>query len=205
MGMGDEILVVRRDKLFSKGDFQGFLSVEEGDYMSAILDNHEFVKRTLELERNREYQQPITYVWIVNPREKKVFAYRRRSGHTEQRLKDKLTCGVGGHIDKATEEGLSNPVLTAMTRELREEVLMKNYPEPRIVGYLNLDGDVEDVHFGVMGIVETEGEVSGNGEFTEGRFYGIEELDKEFEDPNNDVERWTKVSWPFVKDYLSKL
>jgi len=163
-----------------------------------------------ELEHNPSLQQIIPYVWIINPETKQVFAYRRAADekYTEKRLRNKWSCGIGGHIDR---EDVQDPIIDAMMRELKEEVKIINpqtkmpeYPQPKIVGYLNDDAnDVGKVHFGVVAIAETMHPVEkGDDEMAEGRMVSISELEKLFADPNNDIEEWTRLSWPFVKSYL---
>lgn len=205
------MLVVPRKKLFSEGEFNGFLSGSEVEgYIGRILENFEYKERTDELESDSTLKQIIPYVWIVNPLEKKVFAYRRASGkenYNEKKLMNKWSCGVGGHIDREDLEKRDEVIMKAMMRELKEEVYMEEYPVPRVVGYLNDDSnDVGRVHFGVVAVAEVKGNVGkADSEMAYGRFYSVEELESVFSDPNKDVETWTRLSWPFVKSYLNSL
>ena len=208
--MGKEALVVERNILFKDKYFQGFLSVDEYDFLSLILEYFEYHLRGDELENNNLLQQIIPYVWIVNPIERKVFAYRRASGkqnYREIRLMNKVSCGVGGHIDREDLVKVEDVIIRAMMRELQEEVVMSNYPKPKIVGYLNDDSDsVGRVHFGIVAVVEVNGDVKkGDDEMVEGKFYSIDELERLFSDSNVEVESWTRISWPFVKGYLKSL
>ncbi len=204
--MSKEALVVQRDILFKDNYFQGFLPFERADFIKVVLSNYEYHKRGQDLENNPELQQIIPYVWIINPKTKQVFTYRRApdKNYTEKRLRNKLSCGIGGHIDKTDSE---NPIINAMMRELREEVLMSKYPQPKIIGYLNEDiSEVGKVHFGVVAIAETNEEVEkGSEEIADGRFMSINELEALFSNPENDIESWTRLSWPFVKSYLKNL
>lgn len=205
-----EILVVKREVLFNEHDFEGFLDVVKRDYIDRILKNYEYRERNDELESNPSFKQIIPYVWIVNPLSKKIFAYQRASGkknYSERRLMNKWSCGVGGHIDRDSEEGTDNPITRAMMRELMEEVKMNKYPMPKIVGYLNYETDsVGQVHFGVVAIAETIERVEkGDNEMAHGKFYSVDELEEIFNDSRNEIETWTRTSWPFVKDYLEKL
>ena len=203
--MGKEALVVDRSVLFAEGDFLGFMPADQRDFSSTILENHKYHKRGDDLENDDSLQQVIPYVWIVNPVEKTVFAYRRApdENYTEERLRDKWSCGLGGHVDR---EDSGNPIQSAMMRELREEVKIDEYPDPRVVGYLNLNHDVHAVHFGVVAIAETTLPVEkGDDEMAEGRFFSIRELEQLFANPDTDVEEWTTKSWPFVKNYLEGL
>ncbi len=205
--MGKEALVVDRDVLFRDREFQGFLSVHENDFISVILKNYKYHPRGDELEGNDGLQQIIPYVWIVNPKTKQVFAYRRASGkenYKETRLMNKISCGLGGHIDR---EDSGNPIETAMMRELMEEVRIVEYPTPKIVGYLNDDSNsVGKVHFAIVAIAETTHPVEkGDNEMAHGQFYSVNELEDIFANPQNEVESWTRISWPFVKGYLMNL
>ncbi len=206
MGMGDEILVVKRHILFKDGDFEGFVSAGIKDYLAVILNNAEFQVRTKELENDRFWQQPIPYVWLVNPQTKKIFLYKRSTTGNEGRLHDKFSGGVGGHIDKKElVEDAGDPLTQAMMRELQEETIIAQYPVPKIVGYINYNSGVEDVHFGVVGIGETALEVKPAEDMAHGQFYSIEEVENILSDPNSNVEPWTRASWSFVKSYLNKL
>jgi len=205
--MVEETLVVKRNILFKDKYFEGFLHVNEHDFIPTILKNFEYHLKGNELENKSALQQIIPYVWIVNPKEKKVFAYKRASekqNYSETRLMNKWSCGIGGHIDRGDSD---DPVQNAMMRELMEEVSMVKYPKPKVVGYLNDDSDsVGKVHFGVVAIAETIEDVKkGDNEMVHGQFYSIKELEDILSNPENDVEKWTKFSWPFVKDYLNKI
>ena len=215
--MSKEALVIKRDVLFGSNEFQGFVPISERDLSQIILDkkNHFYHSRGEDLEKNESLQQVIPYVWIVNPDLKRVFLYKRELNQSkeegefkETRYLNKFSGGVGGHIDRDTEEGTDNPIENAMMRELQEEVEMGEYNLPRIVGYINDDSDsIGKVHFGVVAIAHTNGDVSSKSSegLSPGGFYSVEEVDFIFSSSENEVENWTKMSWPFVKEYLSKL
>lgn len=203
MLMGKEALVVKRDVLFKDNHFSGFLSADKFDFIPIIMNNYFYSGRGDDLENDLSLQQIIPYVWIINPKEKKVFAYKRAEGanYREKRLQNKWSCGLGGHIESIDS---GNPLISGMMRELREEVKMTNYPEPKVVGYLNLDHGVHAVHFGVVAIAETSEDVQkGDDEMVYGQFYSASELEQIFSNPENEIEEWTKASWPFVKELLT--
>ncbi|MEK6825830.1 MAG: NUDIX domain-containing protein [Nanoarchaeota archaeon] len=202
MGMGKDILVIRTDILFKEGMFEGFRPISEKDYMPLLVSLGEYQKRTPELEEDSHLQQPIPYVWIVNSREQKIFLYKRATTGNEGRLYNRYSGGVGGHVDRDTEEGAENPLLQAMMRELKEEVMMKEYPLPKVIGFVSLRGGVEDVHFGIVALADTLEDVKPIEDMAHGQFYSIEEVEKVFADSNNQVERWTLAVFPFIKQYL---
>lgn len=202
--MEKRALVVKRDILFKQHYFQGFAPLAQHDFLILIQKNHSYHLRGNQLENDESLQQIIPYVWIIDPSKKSVFAYKRSAGkdYQEKRLHSKFSCGVGGHIEQETEKNVSDPVMAAMIRELKEEVTMETYPTPTITGYINDDRDaVGRVHFGIVGVVETTLPVTkGDDEMVSGQFYTKEELEKAFADPSNDVEAWTQLTWPFIRD-----
>ncbi len=201
--MAREILVVPREILFSGKYFDGFCSVDDFDYMNLINENFQYNERNDELENDPSLKQIIPYVWIVNKSRKEVFIYKRAKTGNEGRLHDKYSGGVGGHIDKDTEETSINPIKDAMMRELREEVFMNKYPVPKYIGFINDDSaDVGKVHFGVAAVAETDEHVKPVEDMASGRFYSLEEVVELFSNPEIDVESWTRISWPAVRNYL---
>ncbi|NND64352.1 MAG: hypothetical protein HKM24_00170, partial [Gammaproteobacteria bacterium] len=79
-----------------------------------------------------------------------------------------------------------------------------DYPTPKVIGYVNLRGGIEEVHTGVVGIVETEHDVSkGDDEMVSCEFVTIDQMDNNLTDPDCEIERWTRASWPFIKNYLN--
>lgn len=203
--MVKEALVVKSDVLFKDKHFEGFLKAEDYDYIKVILKNYFYHERGDKLEHDTSLQQVIPYVIIINPKSKKVFAYKRAPDerYTEVRLRNKLSIGVGGHIERKDDK---NPIESGMMRELQEEVKMKKVKIPKIIGYINDDkGDVESVHFGIAALVETTDKVEqGDDEMVESGFYTIDEFESLIKSPANELEGWSKIAWPVIKEYLSK-
>ncbi len=201
--MSREILVVKREVLFAEKYFEGFCSIDENDFINIILKEFEYQERNIELENNPDFKQIVPYVWIVNKKKKEAFFYKRSTGGDEGRLHNKYSGGVGGHIDKETEENTENPLVAAMMREMREEVQMTNYPTPKFIGFLNDDSSVVGkVHFGAVAIAETSENVIPVMHMSQGEFFSIERVDDLLKNPENDVENWTRISWPFVKKLI---
>src|SRR3989344_1431997 len=196
-----KILVVRRDELFKEQYFEGFKQLAEHDFISFILDNHLYEERGEALENNPAYLQIIPYVWIVNPTRKEVFLYERGlgKGYQETRHVHRISGGVGGHIDY--EEGVTNPILNSMMRELQEELLMDEYPQPEFIGYINVDKDMYNkVHFAIVGIAQTHHEIRPTDDgIASGKFYTIAQAEALFADPAYEVEAWNALSWPAIK------
>ena len=202
-----EILVVPYDKIFREKFFLGFSPLNEKDYMKDILENFEYKERNDSLENDSSFQQIISYVWLINRKIGKVFLYQRAisaGDYKEMRHVSKISGGVGGHIDFDSEGKMENPVFGAMIRELKEEVIMKEYPTPEIIGYIHDEADMYNkVHTGVVGVVFTNEEkvIPADG-MKSGEFYSVEEVESILADSGNQIENWTKISWPFVRDLI---
>jgi len=201
-----KILVVKRQVLFSGDCFEGFVSCDEKDFMPMILGASEYLSRS-SAEGDSSWKQMIPYIWLIDKKNKKIFLYRRAGGvnYREERLGNKLSCGIGGHVDKIADDS-DNPIVSAMLRKLQEEVDLDVYPEPKIIGYINDEGDsVGREHFGVVGIAEVKCNVKLDGDdIVEGRWISLDEAEKLFDDNNSEVEGWTRMSWPYIKEYLKK-
>ena len=203
--MPKEALVVKREILFKDKYFQGFMAKKEFDYLPIILKNYSYHERGDLLENDQTLQQIIPYILIVNTKEKKILAYKRANNdnYSEKRLRNKWSIGIGGHIERKDDK---NPIDGGMMRELMEEVSMKNYSVPEIIGFIKDDkGDVEKVHFGVAALLETVEEVTkGDDEMVHCAFYGVDEFETLLKNPENELEGWSKIAWPVIKEYLSK-
>jgi predicted NUDIX family phosphoesterase len=205
--MSRDILVVKREKLFPNGVFQGFLPRGYFNFEELIKNNFEYSERNDALENDIKFVQIIPYIWLINSKTKKVFIYQRAPGsgqYTDKRYVNKYSGGIGGHIDKDTEQESIDPVMDAMMRELKEELVMQEYPLPEFFGYIKDNSDMfNKVHLGVIGKAETDSEdVKPADGMKQGQFYSAEEVDNLFSDQNNEVEPWTRISWPFIKEFL---
>ncbi|MEM2121541.1 MAG: NUDIX domain-containing protein [Candidatus Woesearchaeota archaeon] len=180
-----EILVVPRDVLFREKYFQGFMNVEEYNYIPIILKNSIWVKRK-EAEFNPKYQQIIPYGVIINPKTKRVFVYKRSSEgkYSEKRLYNKISLGVGGHIEKEdlkNKNSKKNIIESCLIREIKEELNVKNIKKSVLLGFLKLeDNSIDKDHFGVVYLIHlNNSKISVNkDEIALGKFISFEELYK---------------------------
>lgn len=200
------IMVVEREILFAQKYFQGFIPAEDFDYESLILNNFEWMKRSV-VEQNPSYKQPVAYSAIINPFSQKIFVYQRAKKdekYSEKRLQGKLSCGIGGHIEKQDIENRS-PISASMLRELDEEVEIIGSKKPRIVGYINDDADsVGRVHFGLLYVVETDANAvkPKDAEIENGGLMKINDVGGLFAQPEVNIEGWTKISFEFLRKFF---
>ncbi|MBR9692035.1 NUDIX domain-containing protein [Candidatus Woesearchaeota archaeon] len=209
--MGDynsEIMVVRKDDLFSSSHFVGFLSKDKFDYESIICKNHIYMIRKV-AESNPHYKQPIGFALIVNPETRRVFVYQRATkdeDYREKGLQGKWSIGVGGHIEKSDIEEERDPIKASLLRELKEEVYMDGKINQIVtLGYINYEEEkVQKVHFGVLYLVETNSRVikPNDPEIATGELKSIEDLIEMNSSPEYDFEEWAKIAIEPLKKIL---
>ena len=172
----EQIVVVQRKELFNdeKLTFQGLeTNREKLIQLNLNIDSNYTVKRRGDkndvishpeenMEINHNYKQPIPYA--VLKRGNEIFVYERLQAGGESRLHNKLSIGVGGHMNLPEYSDL-NPqwydlLLDNMFREINEEIKFeKEIEEPKyhILGMINDDADsVGKVHLGILAIFDID-------------------------------------------------
>ncbi|MBD3155712.1 MAG: hypothetical protein GF368_03585 [Candidatus Aenigmarchaeota archaeon] len=161
--MPEKILVVPKEILFGKKNeryFQGFKPRKNLDFENVIKNHSKFIlrkttshKQSVPAEQDESMKQIIPY--IVFRHKDKYFVYKRLPKSEEERLVEKYSMGVGGHINPIDENSSTNILWEGMKREFEEEV---DYPydyKTKIIGFINDDKDsVGRVHFGVVFLAE---------------------------------------------------
>ncbi len=160
--MTEKILVVPKEVLFGKKKeryFQGFQSKKNLDFESIIKKHSKFVLRKtsspdqpIPAEEDETKKQIIPY--MIFKHKARFFVYKRLPQSEEERLREKYSIGIGGHINPVDVHSI-NILDEGMKREFEEEV---DYPyeyKTKIIGFINDDNDsVGRVHFGVVVLVE---------------------------------------------------
>lgn len=122
-------------------------------------------------EENPQRQQIIPYIVLVNE-QNKVFCYSRGAAGAEDKLKAKLSIGLGGHVDNVPPPGTSlhSWVVEEARRELEEEVGFTDATAQVIFDGLIFDRskDVENakvyvgqVHVGLLSVVRCNSSAVG--------------------------------------------
>lgn len=192
------VFVVPREELF-RGDLpQGWKPFESAQEQLEFLDVVErtgfFVERDY-AEKTPRLKQiiPYTVLWSAGS----VLLMRRLSKGGEQRLHDKLSIGVGGHInpeDLGTSDHRGELLERAARREIAEELEVRGAYETHPIGLLNDDSNpVGAVHLGWVQLAIASGSVRIREEDTlEGRLVGAEELRQRLERAEN-FETWSSL------------
>ncbi len=97
-----------------------------------------------EAERDASWKQLIPYLVLRDGA--RLFLMRRTRAGADERLHERFTIGVGGHVNPG-DDGIR----AALLREWHEELDAAFDPQVRLVGLLNDDSDpVGSVHLGVV-------------------------------------------------------
>lgn len=185
--MEELVLVVKREPLEKRLGGELFVARGIGEIRMFMIREHTFLPRS-RAEQDADYKQIIPYVVIR--RGDRYFLLRRLKKQTEARLHDRLSLGVGGHINP-TEELAADPMEAGLMRELSEEVDVERIDGLTCVGILNEnDGGVSDFHTGLVYLLETTGEVAvRETEKMAGGWATLEEIQARFED----LETWSQI------------
>ena len=102
------------------------------------------------VEEDEKFRQLIPYVVTIF--EGKVLLLERLSSQGESRLHNRLSVGVGGHINPGDSvNGGQDIILNGMWRELREELRFNTRPETKFKGIINYYGEqVAKFHLGIV-------------------------------------------------------
>lgn len=154
MPLEEQVLVFERKVLEKVGTFHG-LEFDIDRYLSEIfaLGVLRFMARS-KAEKNSSYKQLIPYVIMAHNHKYLNYVRGKRAGET--RLVEKRSIGIGGHINPIDEVPLFDTdfrqvYLTAVDREVAEEVTVKANYTNHIVALLNDDSnEVGQVHLGIV-------------------------------------------------------
>jgi predicted NUDIX family phosphoesterase len=144
------VLVVPRSVLMDDPGWHGLDRTDQAARLAAIEAAGRFMPRGA-AERDRTHKQVIPYV-VVRDAER-IFLMRRTRAGADERLHDRYTIGVGGHVGPA-----DGGVAGGLRREWREELEAPFEPDFALLGLLNDDTtDVGSVHVGLVYLAEAAG------------------------------------------------
>lgn len=190
------VYVVPRKLLFPDCYPQGLVnfssSQERTDFDALVQREGFFVERDY-AERTPALKQVIPYtVFRVDGQ---ILVMRRLKTGGESRLHNKLSLGVGGHINPIdSEEENADPIRLGTEREIEEEIDIVGSYELRTVGFLNDDSNpVGAVHLGVVQFAEVSGTLEiREKDMLEGRFVAPESLHELLKRGEN-FENWSSI------------
>lgn len=175
---GEQVLVVPREVFESVGVFHG-VRMNPEEYLHAFLQPGvaRYMDREI-AEQSPEFKQIIAYAIFRHAG--RILAYARTSKGGETRLHNKMSLGIGGHINPV--DGLTDSIstyLAGMEREIREEISFSGSATQRLYAVINDDtNEVGSVHLGVVHLFELDNEEVAPNEkaLAELGFHTLEEL-----------------------------
>lgn len=117
--------------------------------------HYSFIKKNLRgmdrplAENDPSFKQVIPYLYIQH--EEEFLLYVRTKKQTETRLHEKMSLGIGGHINPIDEVSKEDIINEALKRELSEEIDIPIVTAPAFMGFINDDlSEVGSVHLGLV-------------------------------------------------------
>jgi len=197
------VYVVPRAELFPSHYPHGLVlfgeELSEEETLERIALHGFFVEREY-AERTPSLKQVIPYSLVV--RGGQILSLRRTKKGGEARLHDKLSLGVGGHVNPEDQpDGAHGDLLARAThREVAEEELLLEGPYTLTrVGLINDDSNpVGAVHVGLVQVIIVDGPVSVREvDQLEGSFVAREELQRQL-DAGANFETWSSLLIPHL-------
>jgi predicted NUDIX family phosphoesterase len=168
------ILVVKRADIFSVFPAWHGLAQEPLEHcLQVIRTKKEFQPRSV-METDPSYKQIIPY--LIFNYEDQYFLMQRQGHASEQRLKNKYSLGIGGHIRK--EDMSTDSIFEWAKREFHEEVNYTGDLQIETVGILNDDTNaVGQVHIGLVLLLKgNSSDISVKSELKSGTLLTLQEL-----------------------------
>ncbi|MDB6032987.1 MAG: Phosphoesterase MutT/NUDIX family [Verrucomicrobiales bacterium] len=152
MGMEENVLVVPEADL--KGLLETKFVPERAETIRALANQgRKFLSRAI-AETDETHKQIIPYIAICHG--DKLLVLKRSSKQSEARLHNKLSLGIGGHINDG-EVGATDLVQAGMLRELSEEIELKGGYTTNLVGVIyDPSTAVGRVHLGIVFRIDCE-------------------------------------------------
>lgn len=142
----EEVYIVPRYELVDIKD-----KFTKSNKINSNFFNGTFIKR-YEAENEPALQQIIPYIIIKHEKENSYYISQRIGG--EERLKNKLSIGFGGHINPCDCRG--DFIQNCITRELSEELIINKYSKPKFIGYIrDIESSTND-HTGLVYTIKTK-------------------------------------------------
>lgn len=199
--LDEQVLVVKREIIFKNVNaWHGVYSKDSSEFLKLIEQEKEFIPRE-KAEVDASYKQIIPY--LIFTHDNKYFLMQRRSEASEQRLKNKLSLGIGGHIRledlvQDNSQDSKDSIVNWAKREFDEEINYSGNYSVKPVGIVNDDTNpVGEVHLGfVFLLIGDSNKISVKSELKSGELLTKEECLERY----NSMETWSQLVFDLIKE-----
>jgi len=197
--LDEKVLVVEKNIIMPEEKwFIGFLPSDSfGAYEKLIQQHKQFLPR-FQVEEDDNYKQIIPY--LIFEHDNRFFIMQRRETASEQRLKNKYSLGIGGHIRQ--EDMDSESLFAWAAREFDEEVHYSGSYTVQPLGFISNNMTlVERVHMGFVFLLQGDSsDISVKSELKSGGLATLEELDAVYDG----METWSQLVYVWLKAQRSQ-
>ncbi len=186
---GERVLVVPRERVMDERGWRGILPPDLAPDPAGLVAAGRFAARAA-MEHDARFKQLIPYL-VLRDRGRYFLMRRTRAGG-DQRLHDRFSIGVGGHLNPGDVD-----LAGGLAREWSEELVADFLPDFRLIGLLNDDEtEVGRVHLGVVYLAEAAGRTVAVRETykLEGRFVTPATVRSVYDR----METWSQLVFDFV-------
>lgn len=190
----ERILVVKQSDFFAQEPaWHGLKAVDCDSYLQLIQEKKNFIPRN-EAECDTNYKQIIPY--LVFTHQGKYFLMQRAAGASEQRLANKYSLGIGGHLRQEDMDGKS--LFDWAQREFEEEIDYTGSVAITPLGILNDDTNpVGRVHVGFVFLLTGDSDkINIKSELQKGALLSLEECNAHY----HAMETWSQMVFNFLKN-----
>lgn len=186
-------MVVAREDLFADEIWNGIKTENLQKYINLINSKHKFLARG-DVERDPSWKQIIPYLIFEN--DDRIFLMKRRADHSDLRLANLYSIGIGGHINRRDLNGRGG-LMSWARREFEEEIDYGGKYRAEFLGLINHDAnDVGLVHAGlVIKVTGDSNNISVKDEHKSGELAGLDEIGKYYKQ----METWSQIVYDHLR------
>jgi len=175
----------------SFGNLKSFNEIKFVD-LKQIFENSYFKNRE-DVENDETLRQLIPYV-VFQKETGEILVVKRTKNQSEKRLHDKISVGIGGHINPVDEEEDSAEMtfFNGLNREINEELIINKLNKLEYIGIIyDSSNPVSRVHMGILFLAKVNDAEINEKENFESDWMLPSEIVKL---DTTKMEDWTKVS-----------
>ncbi len=197
MKKNELIAVAQKNDIFKNVEYQeGIFPLNIKVINNIKIYNKEHIRYLAEEDYN--FKQIVSYIVFIH--RNNIFLMERSDTASEQKLKNKFSIGIGGHLNK---EDLNKDLLFWGEREFQEEINyednLKNLNIKPIAIINDESNNIGKLHIGIVYIIHgASNKISIKSEMKSGKLVSLNKCYKYY----NHLESWSQLTLNFLKDYL---